>query len=395
MKLSQRTAWPVADGRWAQARPPTPDALDLTTSNPTAVGLVHPPGILESLADPEASRYDPRPLGLPQAQRAVASYYGQRGRRVDPDRVWLCASTSEAYARLLTLLCDPGDAVAVAQPGYPLLDMLGDVAGVRRVPYPLAYDGAWHLDRAGLHAALHRDPSIRALVVIAPHNPTGHVPSSAEWQVLVDVARRHELALLVDEVFADYRLSADPSWLDVETADVTTVVLSGLSKVAALPQLKLSWAVFHGSSDELDELRRRAELLADAFLSVATPVQRALPALLAAADDLQPRIRERLQTNLQILREAVAGRPVDLLPVTAGWTALLRLPTIEGLDDIGWALQLLSVGVRVDPGFLFDLPAPPRVAVSLLTPPATMTEGIERLLDHVDAVVRGASAPRA
>ena len=389
MQLSRRSAWPAGPSPWSAtvAAAKTAIAFDLTASNPTAVGLTHAPEVYASLGDAGNARYTPDAWGLREAREAVAAYYERRGRNVDPDRVWLCASTSEAYAQLLTLLADPGDAIVVPQPGYPLFDMLGDATGVRRVGYPLAFDGHWYLDAAGLRAALSEEPRARAIVVVAPHNPTGHVPTPDEWTTLQHVARDFDVPLLVDEVFADYPLGPTPSRISIDDESGPCVVMSGLSKVAALPQLKLSWVVFHGQGPALAELRRRAELLADAFLSVATPVQRALPSLLAAAEDIQPRILARLHDNRRRLEAAVRDTAIDALPSTAGWTAVLRLPVVNELDDLGWARQLLEAGVLVQPGFLFDLPAPPRVTVSLLTPEPTFAAGIERLVQHVAAVV--------
>jgi len=391
MKLSERSAWPTEPSGWAEAEARARAAgplLDLRGSNPTTLGLVHPPDVYESLLSPELAHYQPRALGLASAREAVAGYYARRGRVVDPARVWLCASTSEAYAQLLVLLTDPGDAVLVPRPGYPLLDMLGDVAGVRRVPYPLQFDGAWSIDLAGLDEALAREPRARVLVVVAPSNPTGAMLDAEQWAGLRQRAADRGLMLVVDEVFADYPLrSVDDRVRFVGDDTQPCVVLSGLSKVAALPQLKLSWAVLHGPAAEIEPLRDRAELLADAMLSVATPVQLALPTLLDAAEQIQPWIRTRLLDNLEHLRAAVRGEPVDLLPVDGGWTALLRLPALDELDDEGWARRLLGVGVWVQPGFLFDLPRPPRVAVSLLTEPPVLREGIERLLAEVRAGV--------
>lgn len=404
MRLSARSGWPREPSPWAAA---VADAkargglVDLAGSNPTAAGLRHAPEVYRSLGDDATARYRPHARGLASARTAVAEYYARRGIVVDPERVLLYASTSEAYAQLLAIVADPGDAVLVPRPGYPLLDMLGDLVAVRRVPYPLAFDGAWHLDRAGLDAALHAEPRARAVVVVAPSNPTGHVPSADEWAGLHERAARHGLPLVVDEVFSDYPLppstatrpntgTGNGTGTGTGRGDATCVVLSGLSKVAALPQLKLSWAVLHGPDAEVAELRARAELAADAFLSVGTPVQHALPRLLDAAEEIQPRIRARLHANWAHIAALVRGQPVDLLPADAGWTALLRLPAVGELDDLGWARRLLQAGVWVQPGFLFDLGAPPRVAVSLLTPEDVLDRGMTRLLRCVDAVLQEA-----
>lgn len=390
MRLSARSGWPREPSPWAHAVSKARaqgDLLDLRSSNPTAVGLVHEPHVYRALGDPAAARYRPHARGLATARAAVAGYYARRGRAVDPERVLLYASTSEAYAQLLSIVADPGDAVLVPQPGYPLLDMLGDVAGVRRVPYLLRHDGEWFVDLPGLDDALAARTQARAIVVVAPSNPTGSLPSAAEWAGLRARARAHELPLLVDEVFADYPLRPlDDRVRFVGDAELPSVVLSGLSKVAALPQLKLSWAVLHGPDAAVAELRARAELAADAFLSVSTPVQLALPTLLEAAEEIQPRIQARLDANLRRLATEVQGSTVSLLGTDAGWTALLRLPAV--LDDVEWGMRLLDAGVWVQPGFLFDLPAPPRVAVSLLTPEDVLAEGLTRLLACVEAVLR-------
>jgi alanine-synthesizing transaminase len=391
MRLSARSGWPREPSAWAQAVAQARargGLVDLTASNPTAVGLLHPPEVYRALGDPAAARYRPRARGLATARAAVAGYYARRGRVVDPERVVLYASTSEAYAQLLAIVADPGDAVLVPQPGYPLLDMLGDLAGVRRVPYPLRHDGEWHVDLPGVDEALARSARARAIVVVAPSNPTGSLPSEDEWAGLAARARAHALPILVDEVFADYPLRDLPGRVRfASSTDVPCVVLSGLSKVAALPQLKLAWAVLHGPDAEVAELRARAELAADAFLSVSTPVQLALPTLLEAAEEIQPRIQARLDASLWRVWARTRGRPVEPLPADAGWTVLLRLPDVHELHDLGWGRRLLDAGVLVQPGFLFDLPAPPRVAVSLLTPEDVLEEGMTRLLRCVDAVL--------
>lgn len=389
MRLSARSGWPREPSAWAQAvaRARARGGLvDLTPSNPTAVGLVHAPEVYRRLGDPAAERYRARARGLAVARAAVAGYYARRGRVVDPARVVLYASTSEAYAQLLAVLADPGDAVLVPRPGYPLLDMLGDLAGVRRVAYPLAYDGEWHVDLGGLDAALAEEPRARGVVVVAPNNPTGSLLGEDEWDGLRARARARGLPIVVDEVFADHVLGEVPGKLRfLAPTDVPCVVLSGLSKVAALPQLKLAWAVLHGPDAEVAELRARMELCNDAFLGVSTPVQLALPALLEAAEEILPRIAARLSANLRTIEEVLRGSPVSLLRADAGWTVLLRLPAV--LDDLGWGLRLLDAEVRVQPGFLFDLPSPPRVAVSLLTPPEMLEDGMARLLRCVGEVL--------
>jgi alanine-synthesizing transaminase len=391
VKLSQRTAWSLAPSPWSQrvheARRRGLVEVDLTVSNPTEVGLVHPPEVYAELSRPGVERYEPHPLGLPSAREAVADHYAVRGLRVDPQRVWLCAGTSEAYGQLLTLLCDPGESVLVPAPGYPLLDVLGDLASVRRRPYPLALDGGWRIDLDAL-AANASAPDVRAILVVAPGNPTGAYVSAAEWNGLVEICVRHELALVVDEVFADYPLEAPGDRL-VHVPDdppMPCFVLSGLSKIAALPQMKLSWVVALGPARDVSALLARAEHVADATLSVGGPVQRALPRILSAAEVMRERILSRLHYGLVTLRKLAPHRAIDVPPVEGGWTALLRLP--QTADDDAWAAALLASGVLTQPGFLFDLPArPPWLAVSLLSERAAFERGIARLLDVIDATL--------
>jgi hypothetical protein len=385
LRLSNRTAWDLRPSPLHEAvqqrRRAGGELLDLTVSNPTAVGLHHDDATYALLGDPGIRAYEPEPLGLAAAREAVAEYYARRGIAVDPAHVLLTAGTSEAYAHLFAVLTDPGDAVLVPRPGYPLLDHLAALAGVRQVPYPLAYDGRWLVDAAGLP-----DVEARALVVVAPGNPTGHVPDDDETALL----RTRTQVRIVDEVFADYPVELDAGELARRRAlwsahpEAPAFLLGGLSKAAALPQLKLSWIVALG--DGLHEAMARTEVIADAFLSVATPVQRALPALLAAALPMQQRIRARLRENLAAIDRLLPGAPIDRLRVDAGFTALLRLPALAGVDDQAWALHLLErADIVVQPGYLFDIPSPPRVAVSLLTPPPDLERGIVRLVETVAA----------
>lgn len=391
MKLSQRTAWNLVPTPWSRrvemARRAGGIEIDLTVTNPTAVGLVHPPELYAELARPGVDRYEPHPLGLPSARRAVADHYAAAATSVDPERVWLTAGTSEAYGQLLTLLCDSGESVLVPAPGYPLLDVLGDLASVRRRPYPLVLDGGWRIDLDAV-AALATAPGVRAILVVAPGNPCGAYLDRVQWNGLVEICLRHELSLVVDEVFADYPLEAPTGRLMHVPDDppMPCFVLSGLSKVAALPQMKLSWVLALGPARDVSALLGRAEHVADATLSVAGPVQHALPRILSAAEVMRERILSRLQYGLVTLRKLAQDRAVDIPRVEGGWTALVRLP--QTADDEAWALATLASGVLVHPGFLFDLPPrPPWVAVSLLSERAAIEGGIARLLDVVDATL--------
>jgi aspartate/methionine/tyrosine aminotransferase len=356
---------------------------DLTVSNPTLVGLLHSDEVY-TLGGTAVQTYEPTPLGLATAREAIAEYYGRRGVDVDPERIWLTAGTSEAYAQLCALLCDPGETIAVPTPGYPLLEHLGDVAGVRRCQYRLLDEPGWPVDFDSLDRVLD-EPSLRGVVAIEPNNPTGSTSTAEDRDQIESRCRQARVPLLVDEVFADYPIE-DPTIARWFPASLPSFVLSGLSKVAALPQLKLSWVIACGPEDAWRAIRSRVEILADAFLSVSTVVQAALPGLLKpeVVDAIQDRIRARCRSNLETLDRSVRGRPLDRAPVAAGWAVLLRLPALPGLDDLGWSRLVLEAGVVTQPGYLFDLEGPPRVVLSLLTPPSEFEVGVQTLIETVE-----------
>ena len=387
--FSRRTEWELSPNALTRAlasrRAAGGSVVDLTTTNPTEVGLRHPQSLFAGLVDATSASYEPQALGLRSAREAIADYYRARGSACDPERVWLCASTSEAFAWLLALLCDPGDAVLVPRPGYPLLDYLAALAGVRLVNYSLRWDGAWHVDLADLRRVAAAEGRARAVVTTSPGNPTGAVLDREERTAFESLCAERGLAWLVDEVFADYPL--DPSAPRFPSAlgprECLCFVLSGLSKVAALPQLKVGWGVTCGPAELVARASERLVLVADTFLSVSTPAQLALPKLLRAAPALQARIRARTHANLAALRAALHGGAASVCAGEGGWAAVVRLPEVGGLDDEGWGLTLLErAGVLVHPGSLYDLDGCHAV-VSLLCEPEPFRQGAAALAREV------------
>jgi aspartate/methionine/tyrosine aminotransferase len=362
--------------------------LDLTESNPTRAGLRYDTvAIRSALASAGALRYEPHPFGLPDAREAVARVLTAGERVVQPSRVVLTASTSEAYAFLFKLLCDPGDEVLVPAPSYPLFEHLARLEAVRPVSYRLGYDGAWHIDFPSLRAAM--TPRTRAVVTVSPNNPTGSYVKRDELARLAALG----LPIVSDEVFAEYPLREDPtratSALDrvgTDAAEGAPLVfaLGGLSKLAALPQMKLAWIAVGGEEAKVREALGRLELVADAFLSVAAPVQHALPTLLGSRTGIQSAIRARTRGNLARLRAAVEGTPASVLDVEGGWYAVLHLPRTR--SEQAWVLCLLEEeGVYVHPGHFFDFEDEAYVIVSLLTEEATFEEGVRRIVQRVAA----------
>jgi alanine-synthesizing transaminase len=387
--FSARLDWQAAQNRLAEReaarRAADRPILDLTVTNPTEVGLSYPgQALANALGDPGIASYEPAPFGLWPARAAVAADFARRGAAVPPGAIALTASSSESYALLFKLLCDPGDVVLVPQPSYPLFEYLARLEGVEPRPYHLTYDGRWRLDFDSL--AL---DGARALCLVNPNNPTGSFLSVEEWARLSALAAEHQIPLIVDEVFADYALSpAVDAAANVAALPLPalTFCLGGLSKGAGLPQMKLGWIAALGPEPLALEALRRLELVCDTYLSVGTPVQRALPALLAAGADLRAQIARRVQANRQRLAATFGrGSPCTLLPAEAGWSAILRLPAL--MSDEEWALTFIDRdGVLVQPGYFFDLDVGTTVVISLLTHAATLGEGARRIAERVGSI---------
>lgn len=378
--------WELAPNRLSRAldekRSAGAPILDLTESNPTAAGLVYPSeAILSALADPRSLRYEPSAAGLAVARAAVSEYYSAAlNRTVAPDRILLTASTSEAYAFVFKLLADAGDEVLVPRPSYPLFEFLAALDSLRVVQYPLAYDGRWSIDFDALARSI--TARSRAIVLVNPNNPTGSFLKQSELAPLVALCREYGLALISDEVFADYLIDARApvirSLVDVD--EVLTFCLSGLSKVAALPQLKLGWIVAGGPPSLRQQAFDRLELIADTYLSVATPVQWAAHTLLGLRGELQTQILARVQANRAFLASQLGpAAPWRLLATEGGWYAILEAPRIYPEEE--WVLKLLAEdNVLVQPGFFFDFECEAFLVVSLLTPEAAFREGAQRML---------------
>jgi alanine-synthesizing transaminase len=359
----------------AEARATGRALIDLTISNPTAAAIpAHAGALLTELSNPRAQRYEPAPFGLESARAALSADYAARAIACSADRIFLTASTSEAYSHLFKLLCDPGDEILVPRPSYPLFEHLARFDAVRPVSYRLAYDGAWHIDLDSVRRSL--GPLTRAIVAVSPNNPTGSYLKQSELESLAALG----LPIICDEVFADYPLNrpidAAPSVIECDS--VLTIALGGLSKRAGLPQLKLAWAAFAGPRSVVAEALGRLELIADAYLSVGTPVQVALPRLLAETEPIRAAIAARLGRNLAALARALQGSSATLLPVEGGWYAVVRFPGTATEEQ--WIGDLLDAeGVLVQPGWFYDFEHEPFGIISLLTPEAELGEGAIRL----------------
>jgi aspartate/methionine/tyrosine aminotransferase len=382
--FSHRTAWDRTPNRLSAAlerkRASGAAVLDLTESNPTRAGIAYPADLLAPLAAAESLRYEPAPMGWRPARAAVAAEYARYGATVDPDHVLLTASTSEAYSLAFKLLCEPGDEVLVPAPSYPLFDFLAGLESVVVRPYPLLMAGEeWPIDLDALVVRI--TPRTRAIVVVNPNNPTGSFLKKYEAERLLELAADHDLAVLSDEVFLDYADAPDVRRAGTLAAadGALTLSMGGLSKACGLPQLKLGWMAVAGPAAVRDEALARLEIIADTYLSVGTPVQRAAPALLARGAAVREAIAARVRDNRAAVAAAVDGSHATLLPAEGGWYAILRIPATRSEDDLVVSL-LEQHDVLLHPGFFFGIPQEAYLVVSLLTAPTVLAEGLRRTL---------------
>lgn len=354
--------------------------IDLTLSNPTQAGFPYPDReILEALSDSRALRYEPEPKGHAEARRAIASWHRRHGAGVEPEHLVLASSTSEAYSWLFKLLCQPGDAVMTPRPSYPLFECLAELEGVRAIQYPLPGHWGWRLDIGELEA--HLDPRARAVVVVNPNNPTGNYLRAEEWLRLQECAAMRGLAVISDEVFFDYAWrDATPRVSSLQEPHLAlTFTLCGLSKTAALPQMKLGWIHVAGPGDLRREALERLEWIADAYLPASAPVQLAAPRWLELAPGMQARILDRVLGNLEMLRARLdRGSPWRVAGGEGGWTAVVEAPRIHSGEE--WALRCLEEAfVLVQPGYFYDFDREAFLAVSLLPAPEEFRQALGRL----------------
>jgi len=390
--FSRRTAWDLAHNRYTEAlethRSSGRELLDLTASNPTTIGLdYHGEELLQSLADLDALTYQPAPQGLLSARQAVAAYYTEKGYILSAADLVLTTSTSEAYSFIFRLLCDPGDSILVPAPSYPLFDFLADLNDVKLVPYELVYDHGWQIEFESLRAALRGSQTegrrCRAVLVVHPNNPTGSYAKLFELKELNRTCAANEMAIIADEVFLDFSLLEKPPLSFAANAEALTFTLSGLSKVSALPQMKVAWLATTGPEGPKKQALARLEVIADTYLSMSAPSQLALPRMLAERHIVQPQLMHRIRTNLVALDAALVTQDLcHRLDVEGGWYVVLRIPMLGSDEELVISL-LQEMGVLLQPGHFFNFPADGYLVASLITSSAQFAEGIARALRFI------------
>jgi alanine-synthesizing transaminase len=386
--FASRTNWNLAENRLAQAlaefRSHGRPFLDLTLSNPTEAGFTYDErAILSALQNSASLRYEPAPQGLLCAREAVANYYAEKNAPISPADLFVTTSTSEAYSYLFRLLCNPGDEVLIPTPSYPLFDFLADLDDVRLIRYPLLYDHGWQVDFSSLERAI--TPRARAAIIVHPNNPTGHYAKSHEQSQLSSICAENNLAIIADEVFLDFPVQGTPANSFAAQSAALTFTLSGLSKLCGLPQMKSAWIALSGTDKLKHEARQRLEVIADSYLSMNAPIQRALPVLLNTRAPFQSQLLARVRANLAAIDEKLALQNVcSRLTFDAGWNVVLRVPATRSGEDL--ALDLLQKqGILVHPGHFYDFSQEGFLVLSLIAREEDFAEGTCRLLSFFSA----------
>ncbi|TGK08506.1 pyridoxal phosphate-dependent aminotransferase [Leptospira selangorensis] len=355
------------------------DWIDLTISNPTKVGLVYPrEAILHSLEKQESMEYDPNPKGTQNARKSIIGYYKEKGHTISEEDLFLTSSSSEAYSYLIKLLCNPGEEVLIPSPGYPLFEFLSLLDGVEFNSYKLDQNAEWKIDFEDLNSKITNKTKI--LFLVSPNNPTGNLLTSEEFEKLKIISKTKGIALVLDEVFSDYLHEKDPNQIDFFQTDFPIFVVNGISKILALPQMKLSWIHVGGPTNWKKECKERLEIIADTYLSVGTPIQYALPELFQWRNMIQSQVLRRISRNLQVLESFHSSNPgIVYTSPKGGWYAVLQSPSFLNDEDFSYRL-LEKEKVLVHPGSMFgfeeDLGS---IVISLISETELFQAGLEKI----------------
>lgn len=355
----------------------------LNDSNPTKHALAS-----ELLPD----IYEAEPRGQRYAREALAAFLHEQGNTATADDLYILSSTSEAYSWLIKLLCNAGDAVLAPKPGYPLIESIARLECVDMIEYQQRFDGSWYIDVAELREALEGEDGgrIRALVLINPNNPTGLYVKASEREAIVRLCHDHEVAIIADEVFYDYDLEPfdGNARLAGETGTLT-FALDGFSKTLAAPHAKVGWIQVSGPAAEVDEAKRRLDVVADDYLPMSEIIAKQIPAMLGAAAAQTARVRERVQTNLAALHTMLDDDEqgmVSVLRAEGGWNVLLRVPSV--LDENELVLSMIEKhGISGQPGYFFDMTSNGYLAISLLPEPDEFRHNVQTVLDTVNTMI--------
>ncbi len=355
------------------------DILKLYSGNPNEQGFHFPKEILERAYHRyfQSQDYQPHPKGLNIAREAIAKYYAEQGITLDPENLLLTSGTSESFFYLFSLLTRPGDNILVPKPAYPLFDSIAELAKIELRHYALREDRAWELDIADLEARAN-DRS-RAVLLVSPNNPTGAVASSGEIAALVDWANARDIPLICDEVFSEFFFDTSPFPRPMALAKPKLCfTLNGLSKMFALPGLKLSWIAVTGETQGVVNAVDRLETIADTFLSCHIPIQEALPEIFAQGKTFLTQYRQEVQRRRDLAVGLLQSEPrFRFTPPRGGFYLTASVDPLPSLEEENFVIRLMEEeGIFVHPGYFYDEESGLHLVLSILTKEADLQRGI-------------------
>ena len=378
--FAKRTNWQLAENDIStslKCLKQKEKVIDLSESNPTRCGFKYDNIISRALSNKKNYLYEPNPKGLHQAREVVARYYREKGIIVSPDDIFLTSSTSEGYSFLFRLLLNPGEGIFLPQPSHPLFQFLCDINDVESKFYQLAYEDNWRIDFNSIENNL--SGNTRAIVLVNPNNPTGSFVKESELASLNNVCQKKNMAIICDEVFFDYGFDKNDKKPSLASnRESLTFVLSGISKILALPQMKLSWIVVSGPKELKDEAIKRLEVITDTYLSVNSATQNALAHWFKVKNSIQKQIMQRVLKNYELAKKEMNSEIGDLFNVEGGWYVILKIK--KEANEEALCLELLEKEkVFVHPGYFFDFNHGSHLVISLLPEPKDFSLGIQRI----------------
>lgn len=359
--------------------------IDLVSGNVHHHGILYPQLILNQAltsAAEQARIYKPNPLGQPIAREAISRFYREEGLSIPAEQIVVTPGTSLSYWYAFKLFAGPGDEILSPRPTYPLFDAIAALAGVRMVDYRLREADRWAIDLDHLESQI--TPRTRAIILISPHNPTGAVAQEDEVTRLAEIAARHRLPILSDEVFSPFLFRQNRLPRPATTNAPLVLTLNGFSKMLALPGMKIGWIALSGEAPLVQKALAALETISDTFLPVNEIAQFTVPALFEGAKnfipDYQSAIRERARIAVDLLSRS---ERLSLIPPEGGFYLTVRINDPKA-DEEGIALDLLRRhSLLLHPGFFYDL-EPPHLVLSFVSEPELLAESIGKIFSYLN-----------
>ncbi len=361
--------------------------LKLNIGNPAPFGFDAPAEILQDvIAGLSTAQGYSDSRGIQSARRAVVQHYQLQAGfpALDIDDVWLGNGASELIQIALQALVNDGDEVLIPAPDYPLWTAVTNLAGAKPVHYLCDEEQDWSPDLADLESKI--TARTKALVVINPNNPTGAVYTHETLSKLAELARRHDLVLMSDEIY-DKILYDDAVHIPMASVapDVLCLTFNGLSKAYRVCGYRAGWLVVTGPKERATDYLEGITLLASMRLCPNVPAQNAIQVALGGYQSINELILPggRLLEQRDVAYEKLTQIPgVSVVKPRGALYAFPRLdPEVYEIhDDQQLVLDLLlAEKILLTPGSGFNWPQPDHLRIVTLPWARDLAEALERL----------------